>query len=157
MGNLEVVGYFRRFFRMTDSCRFYCVFLISDTASRKPSVHVLAHGRTRWTNGGGMMYPYGLITTTKHVQIARFMGPTWGPPGSCRPQMGPMLAPWTLLSGVQHKRVHILWDVVYALHCHVLHTVYELHRGAQIIPIDFSLHSRGWNICIVMLPGYGCT
>ena len=27
------------------------------------------------------------------------MGPTWGPSGSCRPQMGPMLAPWTLLSG----------------------------------------------------------
>ena len=25
-------------------------------------------------------------------QIAKFMGPTWGPPGSCRPQMGPMLA-----------------------------------------------------------------
>ena len=23
-----------------------------------------------------------------------------GPPGSCRPQMGPMLAPWTLLSGI---------------------------------------------------------
>ena len=22
-------------------------------------------------------------------QIARFMGPTWGPPGSCQPQMGP--------------------------------------------------------------------
>ena len=33
-------------------------------------------------------------------QIARFIGPTWGPPGSCRPQMGPMLAPWTLLSGM---------------------------------------------------------
>ena len=30
---------------------------------------------------------------------AKFMGPTWGPPGSSRPQMGPMLAPWTLLSG----------------------------------------------------------
>ena len=28
------------------------------------------------------------------------MGPTWDPPGSCRPQMGPMLAPWTLLSGI---------------------------------------------------------
>ena len=27
------------------------------------------------------------------------MGPTWGPSGSCRPQVGPMLAPWTLLSG----------------------------------------------------------
>ena len=33
------------------------------------------------------------------TQIAKVMGPTWGPPGSCRPQMGPMLAPWTLLSG----------------------------------------------------------
>ena len=32
-------------------------------------------------------------------QIANFMGPTWGPSGSCRPEMGPMLAPWTLLSG----------------------------------------------------------
>ena len=31
--------------------------------------------------------------------IARFMGPTWGPSGSDRTQMGPMLAPWTLLSG----------------------------------------------------------
>ena len=35
----------------------------------------------------------------KHTLIARFMGPTWGPPGFCRPQMGPILAPWTLLSG----------------------------------------------------------
>ena len=33
------------------------------------------------------------------AQIAKFMGPIWGPSGSCRPQMGPMLAPWTLLSG----------------------------------------------------------
>ena len=33
------------------------------------------------------------------AQKAKFMGPTWGPPGSCRPQMDPMLAPWTLLSG----------------------------------------------------------
>ena len=33
------------------------------------------------------------------TQMTTLMGPTWGPPGSCRPQMGPMLAPWTLLSG----------------------------------------------------------
>ena len=33
------------------------------------------------------------------TQIAKFMGPTWDQPGSCRPQVGPMLAPWTLLSG----------------------------------------------------------
>ena len=34
------------------------------------------------------------------ILIARFMGPTWGPSGPCRSQMGPMLAPWTLLSGM---------------------------------------------------------
>ena len=33
-------------------------------------------------------------------QMAMSMGPTWGPPGYCRPQMGPMLAPWTLLLGI---------------------------------------------------------
>ena len=30
---------------------------------------------------------------------SKIHGVNWGPPGSCRPQMGPMLAPWTLLSG----------------------------------------------------------
>ena len=34
-------------------------------------------------------------------QIAKFMGPSWGPPGFCRPQMGPMLAPWILQSGIR--------------------------------------------------------
>ena len=33
-------------------------------------------------------------------QIARFMGPTWDPPGADRTQVGPMLAPWILLSGI---------------------------------------------------------
>ena len=48
-----------------------------------------------------------------YSQIARFMGPTWGPPGSCRPQMGPMLAPWTLLSGFPdlHNHSHIKVDM----------------------------------------------
>ena len=36
---------------------------------------------------------------TQEPQKTRFMGPTWGPHGSCRPQMGPMLAQWTLLPG----------------------------------------------------------
>ena len=31
--------------------------------------------------------------------IARFMGPTWGPPGAERNQVGPRWATWTLLSG----------------------------------------------------------
>ena len=33
-------------------------------------------------------------------QIARFMGPTKGPHGADRTQVGRMLAPWTLLSGL---------------------------------------------------------
>ena len=32
--------------------------------------------------------------------IARFMGSTWGPSGADRTQVGPMLAPWTYLSGL---------------------------------------------------------
>ena len=40
--------------------------------------------------------------------IAKFMGPTWVPPGSCRPQIGPMLARWTLLSGDSSNLSHYL-------------------------------------------------
>ena len=32
--------------------------------------------------------------------IARFTGPTWGPSGADRTQVGSMLASWTLLSGI---------------------------------------------------------
>ena len=39
-------------------------------------------------------------------QIAKFMGPAWGPPGSYRPQLGPMLAPWTLPSGLLMHMCH---------------------------------------------------
>ena len=44
------------------------------------------------------------------IQIARFMGPTWGPSGADRTQVGPMLAPWTLLSG---KLIVVIggWDI----------------------------------------------
>ena len=40
------------------------------------------------------------------------MGPAWGPPGSYRPQMCPMLAPWTLLSGFSYlmETCYITWS-----------------------------------------------
>ena len=52
-------------------------------------------------------------------KITKFMGPTWGPPGPCRPQMGPMLAPGTLLSGmlVMGKNTEI-----YIVHICMFHT-----------------------------------
>ena len=43
--------------------------------------------------------------------IARFMGPTWGPFGADRTQLGPMLAPRTLLSGVPCKWQN-LWSFI---------------------------------------------
>ena len=73
-------------------------------------------------------------TKMKQSQIPRFTGPTWGPPGSCRPQMGPMLAPWTLLSGivwrfwnsVQTSMMHNITESLHRTHCeHTLHTLYQ--------------------------------
>ena len=52
---------------------------------------------------GHITYSNELLNKTAYVkvlramkmqtQLAKPMGPTWGLPGSCRPQMGPMLAP----------------------------------------------------------------
>ena len=51
-------------------------------------------GRGKITGKTWVMY-----TNTKTTLIARFMGPTWVPSGADRTQVGPMLVPWTLLSG----------------------------------------------------------
>ena len=47
---------------------------------------------------------YIMKSSIETSKIARFMGPTWGPPWAGRPQVGPMLAPWALLSGI-----HAYW------------------------------------------------
>ena len=44
-------------------------------------------------------------------QTARFMGPTWDPPGAHRTQVSPMLAPWNLLSGNFHFSVFV-WSLL---------------------------------------------
>ena len=49
----------------------------------------------------------GKIMVTMASLIARFMGPTWDPSGADRTQVGPMLAPLTLLSGITS-----LWNVI---------------------------------------------
>ena len=43
--------------------------------------------------------------------IAKFLRPTWGPSGADRTQVGPMLGPWTLLSGTIYSCVkrYLLW------------------------------------------------
>ena len=56
--------------------------------------------RPQCVKGGIFWESRSIPWILKPSQIAMFMGPTCGPSGSCRPQMGPMLAPWTLLSGL---------------------------------------------------------
>ena len=59
-------------------------------------------------------------------QIARFVGPTWGPPGADRTQVGPMLAPWILLSGLL-----LLWsatDQIYPHSSGLLHGHWGNHK-----------------------------
>ena len=57
--------------------------------------------------------------------IARFMGPAWVPSGADRTQVGPMLAPWTLLSGndISLKlgnipMVQYQWTNIFPFHFH---------------------------------------
>ena len=59
-----------------------------------------------------MLPPFLPSLQSMTTQIAKFMGPTWGPPGSCRPRMGPMLVPWTLLSGYISQGNHYHWPLV---------------------------------------------
>ena len=90
------------------------------------------------------------------------MGPTWGPPGSCRPQIGPMLAPWTLLSGGIHydarvwKPFHqyipltkdrLVWDAMTLMcrHCNRLCG----KKAGPCLNKRFCLHalSQSWEMC----------
>ena len=89
---------------------------------------------------------------TYTTQIAKFMRPTWGPPESCQPQMGPMLAQWTLLSG-SHQVVslianrHNIWT--FELHVysglntnlwHVVADITHLKWCRKIFPCEIIFH-----------------
>ena len=74
---------------------------------------------------------------SKGIPDSKFMGPTWGPPGSCRPQMGPMLAPWILLSGmIPTGQIFILlspWVI------HVIHYIILVEQSANAAPFKIAL------------------
>ena len=49
-----------------------------------------------WNSAVFAVIAIGLLSVLSwYILIARFMGPTWGPSGAGRTQMGFMLAPWT--------------------------------------------------------------
>ena len=64
------------------------VYIIANPPHVQNWRHVDAHEK----------WPQVTVCALMTPQITNIMGPTRGPPGSCRPQMGPMSAPWTLLS-----------------------------------------------------------
>ena len=66
--------------------------VLSNTLSLSPIRHILRNVYT--------VYAFSYILSL----IARFMGPAWGPSGADRTQVGPMLATWTLLSGVVYHQ-----------------------------------------------------
>ena len=73
-----------------------------DTAYMKVAVGLLSQGTVRLGRRWCASSDKQMSTL-----IARFIGPTWGPSGADRTQVGPMLAPRTLLSGkvrVHHQR-----------------------------------------------------
>ena len=58
----------------------------------KSGMSILLSNGVSWMGGLVML-------STLAILIAWFMGPTWGPSGADKTQVGSMLAPWTLLSG----------------------------------------------------------
>ena len=80
----------------TMTLRWYVHVYFVLTMLQQPlrSMYFIAHG----------MFICGIWQQfTMHILIAKLMGPTWGPPGAGRTQVGPMLAPWTLPSGTSSR------------------------------------------------------
>ena len=65
---------------------------------------------------GGELWAHDIIVTTNSTQIAKFMGPTWGPPGSCRLQMGPtyfcLYTPWIFKAWISRYAHSFPWVVI---------------------------------------------
>ena len=74
-----------------------------ETPSRSLWRHFNDMTRNRWIEERRRCYINGHLFSRELVvsiykqenvsQLAKFMGPTWGPPGSCRPQMGTHVGP----------------------------------------------------------------
>ena len=78
---------------------------------------------TNWGQSKGLSYVGCLLKFIK----AKFMGPTWDPSGADRTQVGPMLAPWTLLSGIRclTARLH---GILEAFEVYIFVTALKFHK-----------------------------
>ena len=79
--------------------------------------------------------------------ITRFMGPTWDPPGANRTQVGPMLAPWILLSGSCHEILTYRTPCCKILQFHVSNMQSGcicINHKKCMAHLSFPLWSVGW-------------
>ena len=77
--------------------------------SNGPIRMVMAAKKACWNKVGQVRIPVVFVFVRKYKiqnfhQITKFVEPTWGPPGFCRPQMGPMLVPLILISASLQAR-----------------------------------------------------
>ena len=76
------------------------------------------------------------------------MGPTWGPPGSCRPQMGPMMASWTLLSGCFWYRLGAYCWLMMLTWCALEnHKAYQSESRDKLV-VTWWCHMTPWTLVI---------
>ena len=105
---------------------------------------------------------FAMCPLIRATQIAKFMGPTWGPPGSCRPQMGPMLSPWTLLSGYLLRRRYSQFIKAYNLMFHedtyrYMQTVWIVVYPIHLMIFILRRQNKQWRLlkdaalCVIML------
>ena len=85
--------------------------------------------------------------------IARFMGPTWCPPGADRTQVGPVLAPWTM---------QLAYNVVVIISLHnrpVADAGSSLDRLFNPELLQWKFVTRGWAsfIVVIIYETAGCT
>ena len=67
-------------------------------------------------------------------QITSFTGQTWGPPGSCRPQMGPMLALLSRTMNLKHGLSQC--NVTYSMTMLNVNTHITLHASPSHVSYD---------------------
>ena len=77
--------------------------------------------------------------------IARFMGPTWGPSGASRTEVGPMLAPWTLLT----RKAEVLIK-------HALRIAKAIHVSFQLQTKYPMPYCKSWQKCHGSISSYKC-
>ena len=94
----------------------------------------------------------------QHIKspIARFMGPIWGQCGADRTQVGPMLAPWTLLSEIcfifseNEHEFHIIWSLkeVYTFWASI--SIASIAACGRRISCLCEMHNDFQNMCMCM-------